>query len=331
MRSTEITHVPVSITRHFCCKHLLQTSVAKQMYKRKRSKGKERVGKGASKSSYNKRRRVSAKRRRGKTRKYGARNYGRSKHHIGELVRTVPRGVPYIFPDVLRIKMVYCDDQSAGDFNFPITGASVGGYAWSGNNLKDPNETGVGHQPSGYDIIKARYTYNRVLASKIELMYKYVTQKGVTGAVPIRIHDNETTGTDNLEYIHPIETFMSLVPKDNASTYNLKRYEVIEGRKHDASVHAGTKSIKCKWLKDFRWHKITSYCSTAAAVGVTPDEVKGESTFRAAADADVGTEWFWVFTGVPMGENHADNRNIAVYSKITYYVQWEDPIKIAKS
>ena len=67
-------------------------------------------------------------------------------------------GLGNIMPDKLRCKLKYTVRQH---HNFA---SIVGNYIFNANSLHDPDRTGVGHQPMGFDQLKAMYNRYKVYA-----------------------------------------------------------------------------------------------------------------------------------------------------------------------
>lgn len=76
------------------------------------------------------------------------------------LPRFVPNGFPQILRTTLRYKEAINLDPTAGQFKT---------YLYKTNDLYDPNYTGTGHQPMGYDQLAAVYTHYAVLKSRIKV------------------------------------------------------------------------------------------------------------------------------------------------------------------
>jgi len=68
-----------------------------------------------------------------------------------------------IMPVIYRHKLYYCENS------FSVTGTSgaLGNYYFSANGIYDPNVTGTGHQPMGFDQVMLFYEQYTVVASKI--------------------------------------------------------------------------------------------------------------------------------------------------------------------
>lgn len=92
---------------------------------------------------------------------YGTR-YPRSPY--GQI--TVPRAFP---GQNKMVRFVYADSQG-----FTVdggVGGSAGSYVFSANGLFDPNITGIGHQPLGFDQMMVFYDHYTVLRAKISVWY----------------------------------------------------------------------------------------------------------------------------------------------------------------
>ena len=61
------------------------------------------------------------------------------------------------------IKLRYCTQVSIPG------GAGHGSYQFRANSLYDPDLSGVGHQPMGFDEMSARYLHYQVLGSRIKV------------------------------------------------------------------------------------------------------------------------------------------------------------------
>lgn len=69
---------------------------------------------------------------------------------------------PSMVPDRIRVKLCYSDYYALSS----VAGAYVE-HLWKGNSVYDPDSTGVGHQPLGYDQLTAFYNRYRVYMSAI--------------------------------------------------------------------------------------------------------------------------------------------------------------------
>jgi len=79
---------------------------------------------------------------------------------------TVPRFPKSAFPFSLTATLKYCESYTQVN---PGAGQSSA-YIYRANDLFDPNYTGVGHQPTGFDQYMAMYNKFVVIASKIKVI-----------------------------------------------------------------------------------------------------------------------------------------------------------------
>lgn len=71
-------------------------------------------------------------------------------------------GVPSGIPRVRRTRMRYCDSMV-----LTSTTGSLASYVFCANGMFDPNITGVGHQPMGYDQMSGSFNHYCVSGAKI--------------------------------------------------------------------------------------------------------------------------------------------------------------------
>lgn len=104
-----------------------------------------------------------------------------------------------------KAKAPFADKQKATlryveDFTLdPATGA-LAKQNFSANGLYDPNITGVGHQPYGFDTYMSIYNHYRVLRSRIAVTCAPVSNAAPTGnmIVSIGLKDDTTTESNML-------------------------------------------------------------------------------------------------------------------------------------
>jgi len=120
-----------------------------------------------------------------KPRKYTKRNY-RKKRSSGNTTRQIA------FPTNKIVKMRYCETV-----NIDLT-LGTAQYIFSANNLHDPNHTGTGHQPLGYDQWPTWYNHYVVLGSKIKYFITPVDNVSAARAISIGCYvaDDATSTTD---------------------------------------------------------------------------------------------------------------------------------------
>jgi hypothetical protein len=110
----------------------------------------------------------------------------------GELIT---RAFP-IFPDRTKRLLTYCE------VGLQVTGPSfttAGTYVLSANGLYDPNITGTGHQPLGFDQMMLFYNHYAVTRAKIIVDFRAITTNyGGTVAVATRADTTALTDSQRL-------------------------------------------------------------------------------------------------------------------------------------
>jgi len=97
-----------------------------------------------------------------------------------------------LFPPRFRKKLVYCE------VGLSVTGAAgiAGNYFFAANGCYDPNITGVGHQPMGFDQMMLMYEHYTVVASKISLTVNNGSGAGITSDFGIFLAPDTTVLTN---------------------------------------------------------------------------------------------------------------------------------------
>lgn len=84
-----------------------------------------------------------------------AKTYGKTNWMVGNSFGlSLPSNSP--LPKKLKSRLTYCEKGVSVN---PGAGGIAGDYVFSLNNLYDPNVTGTGHQPLGFDQLAALYRY----------------------------------------------------------------------------------------------------------------------------------------------------------------------------
>jgi len=111
------------------------------------------------------------------------------------IARGVPRGP---VPQKMRTVLRYCEQQF--NINPGLAGAAAA-FVFTGNGLFDPNITGTGHQPRGFDNYMALYTYYTVIATRM-VCYFAPNQSEIfnliVGVCPL---SNNTANSDVRDYV----------------------------------------------------------------------------------------------------------------------------------
>lgn len=184
-----------------------------------------------------------------------------------------------ICPDKVRVKLVYTTGIN-------ITSAgTAGGYVFSGNSIFDPDVTGSGNQPIGFDEWSAFYTTYRVLASKFI----------------VQARSNLTTNMSAL----------TIIPKDNA-TVELDYQDVA------AEPYAKTRFLPNQGAGYPT--KLQNYCTTRKIKGLTSKQV-ADASYSAAVTGNPAERWYWHLY-VDDITSGAVNQSVYCFVKIVYYVEF---------
>lgn len=126
-----------------------------------------------------------------------------------------------LFPNRLVNKLKYAEY---------VTVSSVSGeshYVFSCNGMFDPNASGVGHQPMGFDQMMAIYDHYTVLNSSIKVTVLTENQRAITTSIHVsdsgldigKTRSIETTGSRNSVSLHPFGEIKSVMQWFNAKDF----------------------------------------------------------------------------------------------------------------
>ena len=201
-------------------------------------------------------------------------------------------------PDRMHVKMRYFSQVT---FDFDGTNGGLA-HVYRVNNIYDPNETGTGHQPMGFDQLNAFYKRYLVNGCKVSA-------------------DFEIVNTNNAE-VQQCEVFVAWAPHDKTMFDTLGGGNMIErGRfKHRRlwTVHGSDAN---KYRRAF----ITDYRSCAKLFGVkksnyTPSDYGGTM----AGTPPANQAYFLVMLRSINGAVVPNYTNCIVNLVITYYVTLRD-------
>lgn len=242
-----------------------------------------------------KRRRTSRRsnfRRRGYKRSYGRYGDERSKGVKGYLrsqgtIRN-PSFNGYC-PEGLETTLTYCETVQI------TTTAGVNDYyVWAGNSLFDPNVTGGGTQPFGFDQWAAIYTRYLV----------YASQATVEACI------TSTASVDTYTFK------ILLVPFSLTTALSSLSEDVVSQMPH-------AKSKTCSVYNEGQGNMLSSYISTARVYGVSPAYVEMDDTYGATMAANPSRLWGWWVKVNTMAEGGSTTYNVRM--KIRYYCKLLQP------
>lgn len=135
-------------------------------------------------------------RRRNYHRRRPRRNYRKKR---SQFLRTKGSGLSPSFPigKTFKFKTRYC--ETAVNLN-PGVGGTPSTQVYSMNGLYDPNITGVGHQPIGFDQVMPLYDHYTVIGSRAKVVASNFSAIAATKLI-LRLKDNVTTSTNISEVL----------------------------------------------------------------------------------------------------------------------------------
>ena len=97
----------------------------------------------------------------------------------------------YMWPTTQVKKLVYAEAISLD----PSAAGAIAAYVFRVNQMYDPNVSGTGHQPQGYDTLAAAYGRYNVLSAKIFIDAGPNTAPTTTYVTGIAVRDYNSTST----------------------------------------------------------------------------------------------------------------------------------------
>jgi len=191
---------------------------------------------------------------------------------------------PQSLPDRLYVKLVYRQSVAFS------TSGTLQDNVFRGNSLFDPDATGAGGQPMGFDQWANFYASYTVLGSKIEVT---CMQNGAAGAYNARF---------------------GATPTNFSSAFGTGDYEVAEELPYSkiGQVHMGSAGVG--------QGRITNYMSTNKLIGVVRPAVQIEDAYGALVSANPTNTWYWHVWGYPPG---GGDKSLIVNVRITYFTVFE--------
>jgi hypothetical protein len=189
---------------------------------------------------------------------------------------------PTGLPDRLYVKLIYREAVA-----FSQAGGAVGDNVYRGNSLFDPDLTGTGGQPSGFDQWAAFYATYTVLGSKCEV----ISMSGGGSAC---------------------NTIHGITPTNFSSVFtDVERAQEQPYDKSDTIVF-GSQGIG--------QGKLSNYMSTSKIIGVVRPAIQIEDSYSALVSANPAVQWFWhVWNLVPTANTQALQQQV----KLTYFCVFE--------
>lgn len=202
-------------------------------------------------------------------------NYKKNNYKKTRTTSYVMRG-PNITPDSYSVKMNY---TWTGNL-ISTSGAGIH-QKFRGNSLFDPDQTGSGNQPSGFDELMGLYNFFRVMGSSIDVT--------VTSA-------NTTIADDFV--LHP----------QNGST--------IIGTTTDAWSEQPYAQRRIGFSYNEKFH-LKKYMSTPKMYGVSKTQVRNEDDYHGSSAGNPANEWYWILSYASI--DRSTTQGVYVVVKVSYY------------
>lgn len=223
-----------------------------------------------------------AKRKRKNPRRKARRNYYRRKKNYNQITN-ISRS-PIAKRALLKLR--YYEDIILPQ---PVVGAASN-YFFRCNSLFDPNYTGIGHQPLGYDEFSQFYNHYTVLSAKATVKFT---------------PDWSSTGVDNCRFA------IAVSPDTTAVVDNEKLFS-----------QPSTKWKHCSTQKDMT--TISKTFSTKNYFGLSKGNIVGNDKFQASINANPNEQAFFRLSCSPI---HGSVQAPAAYASIMieYLIVMSEP------
>lgn len=215
--------------------------------------------------------------------------YRRAKAMYRPSAAIIPVGFP---PQSTTVKLRYIEENNLNVTTIPEY------YTYSANGLFDPNITGVGHQPMGYDQLTSMYNRYIVMGGKIEIDFWSQSLDQLYGVyVGVKLDDDTSFIQDcaTLQESSNVRYKWMSMQGDNS-----------QSRKKVVMYFSPKKMAKVKNIFDNRGN-------LGAAVGANPTE-----------------QYYWHIWAGTTNDN-TDLNAIYYRARITYIVQFDERKDVASS
>jgi len=201
------------------------------------------------------------------------------------------RNLNPITADTFAVKLKFNDVQA-------IQGgaSSTNSYKWRGNSVYDPDLTGTGTQPMGYDQYSTLYDYVAVMGSQIKIRLL----SGSDQVQQFCVYPQDST------VVTPVTSALREIPYGKTGTNG-----------------PYTSSSGNKWLT------LKNYMSTAKLYCVDKSFVRSDSVYAHSTATNPTNSWYWILTvdtpAVP------SNNNYYFDVQITYYCLFKRRTQLGES
>lgn len=197
-----------------------------------------------------------------------------------------------VVPDKTLVKLKYTDRVNMG-----ITSpAVIAIQQYSGNSAFDPNYTGVGGQPNGFDQWATFYRKYCIMASKFKVKLIPLGTTAPTSAMEVVVVPVPSTAIPT-----GASTNINVLRQQKYACWNV--------------FGQGMDLPRCE-----------TYMETGKLYGKSKDAIKAEDNFNALTTADPATEWTWILATAPV--DGISTTPCYAYIEIVYYAMFYDRIPI---
>lgn len=211
-------------------------------------------------------------------------------------VAGVPRPSGLFLPNKMVMRHRYVSDLRTLNPSGPLAQ-----HFWSANGMFDPDITGVGHQPMGYDQMAVFYNHYNVIGSKITVYCWAESQADLYNPILAVNISDDTTVTTNLQQLLENGRVKWVFCRTNPNL-------AVQGNSY-ARLKTGFSPKKFFTIKNMP----DNTSLVGAAVGNNPTQ----------------QAYFCVSLGHPDGS--ADVQSHYMYVVIDYLTMWTEPKELAQS
>lgn len=175
---------------------------------------------------------------------------------------------------------------------------SVGSYVFKANDMYDPNYTGVGHQPYGYDQIQQFFNHFQVIGSKITFTV-YPGNNTPPMVMGVKLDDTNSLTSTNVDAILE-QPFVKRKLISNGSSQSGKDTQITH-------TFSGPKFFK-----------------------IAPSAFKGNRTYMGTSSSSPSEEAYYLcFVGPTNGSTDLTSYDCSV--EIEYIARFTEPREVAQS
>lgn len=227
-------------------------------------------------SFHNEKRRMAKKTRRGSKRPANYKTKGPKAHPKAIICRS-----PGVCPDVMQVVLTYNRQGS-------LSGIAPQSQVFRANSLFDPDFTGVGSQPLGFDQWAAFYRRYRVRAS----------------AIRVRYGNNAVSFAQQL-LVAALNTNTVVTSQKQAMESNFKKVGLM-------TMDNGTTS-----------DSVSMFLTTAQMRGAPPDVIEYNQDLTARVTTNPNDVWYWHVMGLDATDT-GGTLSVPIEVEIKYYVEFYD-------